>query len=106
MNNDYMSDEDLLKFISEVEEDLVAAPPEMKEKVFDRIDKKSQILEYKRFRNRVVAAVAAIVISVSFMPEIGDVITKNVPQTLTVVQSNRSTSDTYYISNFLNGRRN
>lgn len=64
--NDYMTDEELFKFISDIEEcDLVNAPPEIEQKVFDKIDKKAQILEYKRFRNRVIIAVAAAVAIVS-----------------------------------------
>lgn len=64
--NKYMTDEELFKFISDIEEcDLVNAPPEIEQKVFDTIDKKKQIIEYKRFRNRVIIAVAAAVAIVS-----------------------------------------
>ena len=64
--NEYMTDEELLELISDIEEcNLVKAPPEIEEKVFDKIDKKKQIIEYKRFRNRVILAVAAAVIIIS-----------------------------------------
>lgn len=67
--NEYMTDEELIKFISGIEEnDCVKAPPEIKEKVFEKIDVKNQILEYKRFRNRVIAAVAAILIFTAIIP--------------------------------------
>ena len=65
--NEYLTDEELLKLISDVEEnDLVEAPPEIVEKVLEKIDKKKQIIEYKRFRNRVITSVAAIIILTTF----------------------------------------
>ncbi len=61
--NEYMNDEELMQFILDVEKNnLVDAPPEMTEKIFEKIDKRSQILEYRKFRNKVIAAVAAILI--------------------------------------------
>lgn len=65
--NEYMTDEELLKLINDVESsDIVKAPPEMVDKVFNKIDKKNQLIEYKRFRNRVIASVAAIIVVTMF----------------------------------------
>ena len=68
--NNYMTDEELLNFIADIEEnELVNAPPQIEEKVFVSIDRHHQIVEYKKFRNRVIASVAAILIVISFVPE-------------------------------------
>ena len=67
--SEYMTDEELMKFISDIEEnDYVKAPPDIRKKVFEKIDTQNQILEYKRFRNRVIAAVAAIIIFTAVVP--------------------------------------
>jgi len=88
--NDYMTDDELEKFISEVEKnDLVKAPSYIEKKVFDEIDKVKQIAEYKRFRNRVMVSIAAIIVFSSLMPLWEKIIPNNI-------------SRTYYISEKLN----
>lgn len=60
---EYMTDEELLKLINEVEKnDIVEVPPGLTEIVIDKINRKNKLIEYKRFRNRVIASVAAILI--------------------------------------------
>lgn len=66
----YLSDEELTSFISDIEEnELVSAPPFVKEKVFNEIDKVKQIAEYNRYRNKVIAGVAAAIVMTSFLPK-------------------------------------
>ena len=121
--NEYLTDEELLKLISDIEEnDLVQAPPQMAESVFKRIDKKNQILEYRRFRNRVILAVASILVLVTLAPVweqivpqsmsqspwgTENVIENNMDETATDrVDSNRSFvefANGHYISDILNG---
>lgn len=68
--NEYLSDEELKSFISHIEEkELVSAPPFVKEKVFNEIDKVKQIAEYRRYKNKVIAGVAAVIILSSFLPK-------------------------------------
>ena len=67
--NEYMTDEELQKLISDIEENnLVKAPPEIETKVFNKIHRNKQIIEYRRFKNRVITAVAAILIITAFSP--------------------------------------
>lgn len=119
--NEYMTDEELNQFISNIEEnDLVEAPPEMETKVFNKINKKSQIIEYKRFRNRVVAAVAAILIIPTVAPMWEGIIPKSIIRMTYDVdayielENNRQseingmrgmeiTVNSHYISDLLNG---
>lgn len=66
---DYMNDEELMQFILDIENnELVDAPPTIAENVFEKIDKKNQIVEYKRFRNRVITAIACIWMLVVIIP--------------------------------------
>ena len=52
----YLSDNELERLIADIEEnDIVKAPPHFKQEIIERIDKRKQIIEYKRFRNRVIA---------------------------------------------------
>ena len=54
----YLSDNELERLIADIEEnDIVKAPPHFKQEIIERIDKRKQIIEYKRFRNRVIASV-------------------------------------------------
>ena len=90
---DYLTDNELNCLMQEIEEhDLVFAPPDLQDKiinsvlqndqseVFDKeetcsiykIDRSSQdkILEYRRFRFRVLTAVAATVLAIFWMPKL------------------------------------
>ena len=90
---DYLTDNELNCLMQEIEEhDLVFAPPDLQDKiinsvlqndqseVFDKeetcsiykIDRSGQdkILEYRRFRFRVLTAVAATVLAIFFMPKL------------------------------------
>lgn len=92
---EYMSDEELLMFISDIEEnDLVKAPPEIENKVFERIDKKNQLVEYRRFRNKVIAAVASIVVLTAFVPYNGEFLQDN----LTIIHLKNERNATEKIS--------
>lgn len=97
----YMTDEELLDLISDVEENnLVAAPPQLAEKVIEKINKKNNVLEYKRFRNRVIVSVAALL-----------AVTINGPKWIAGGQFDIGRlhllgdfENSYYISEFLNAR--
>lgn len=121
--NEYLTDEELLKLISDIEEnDLVQAPPQMAESVFKRIDKKNQILEYRRFRNRVILAVASILVLVTLAPVWEQLVPQSMSQspwgTENVIENNMDETTTdrvdssrsfvefvngHYISDILNG---
>lgn len=111
---EYLNDEDLLQFIADIEKcDLVEAPPDIAEKVLDKIDKKDQIIEYRKFRNRVIAAVACILVFTMVAPDW----IKLKPEILTLELMKNEEKvdlagskifgglcDTHYISDFMNGR--
>lgn len=109
---EYMTDIELLDFISDIEnKDLVKAPPGLSEAVLERIDKRSQIIEYKRFRNKVIAGVAAILILVPVGPGLLRLIPENKPDFIYngffKIQDTEFFDDfgqSHYISDFLNGR--
>lgn len=95
--NKYMTNEELLDFISNIEEnELVKAPPQIEEKIFARIDRHRQIVEYKKFRNRVIASVAAILIVISFVPESIKPMSKIMPQSLGDLLNSHYVSDLFY----------
>lgn len=105
--NKYMTDEELLQYISDIEEcDLVKAPPHIVDKVLDKVDKKTQLIEYRRFRNKVIASVAAILVIASFAPEGVKLFSEKMyihfEMPNTYLFSNIGNS--YYISDFLNER--
>ena len=113
--NEYMSDEELLKIIADIENcDLVEAPPSIAEKVIETIDKKDKILEYKRFRNRVIAAVACILLVTISLPELGRIkqeLTAAVPIAQRMKRVDWTESkifgglcDTNYLSEFMSER--
>ena len=105
--NEYMSDEELLKFIEDVENnDLVEAPLGIADNVFKRLDKKSKIAEYRQFRNRVIASVAAVIILATLLPEYS--VRISAMQQHSVFEEHRSNDemfrafrDSHYISDFL-----
>lgn len=111
---EYLSDEELLQFIADIEEcDLVEAPPDIAEKVLDKIDKKDQIIEYRKFRNRVIAAVACILVLTVVVPEwiklrpeiSAPALMKNEEKVdLAGSKIFGGLCDTHYISDFMNGR--
>lgn len=77
--NEYMTDEELLKLISDIEENnLVKAPPEIETKVLSKIHRNKQIIEYRRFKNRVITAVAAILIITVFAPTLESIIPEKI----------------------------
>jgi len=109
----YMTDEELLNFISDIEEnDLVAAPPQMDIKVLERLDRKNQIIEYRRFRNRVVVSVAAILVITSLVPVWARMTPNNVSFRLPRLEYSHKyeisifsdLGDSHYISDFFNRR--
>lgn len=92
--NEYMTDDELSKLIADVEEhEIVKAPPGMADAVLDKVAKRSKIIEYKRFRNRVIASVAAALVIIATVPGW----MKLIPETVFTLGNN------YYISNYLNG---
>lgn len=112
--NEYMNDEELLQFIADIEKnDIVKAPPMIAEMVFEKIDNKDRIIEYKKFRNRVIAAVACILVITVVVPEwikfSPEVTASYFPQNekkVDLVDSKifGGLGDTHYISEFMNGR--
>lgn len=105
--NKYMTDEELLQYISDIEEcNLVEAPPHIVDKVLDKVDKRAQLIEYRRFRNKVIASVAAILVIASFAPEGVKLFSEKAyihfEMPNTHLLSNIGNS--YYISDFLNER--
>lgn len=111
---EYLSDAELLQFVADIEKcDLVEAPPGIAEKVLDKIDKKDQIIEYKKFRNRVIAAVACILVLTVVVPELiklrpeilsSELIKNEEKVDLAGTQIFGGLCDTHYISDFMNGR--
>ncbi len=85
---EYLSDEELEKFIADVETDLVQAPPGLLDSIMAEVDsgsekakppmktKEQKIVEYRRFRRQVIISMAASIaaslilpMALSFMPE-------------------------------------
>lgn len=110
---EYLTDDELLNFIADVEKnELVTAPPDIKDSVLGRIRRK-RVAEYKRFRNRVVVAVAAMLAIVIVTPEW---MKQNRETISAYLQKNYSPiyfeetgilaglGDNYFISNFVNER--
>lgn len=112
--NEYLSDEELLQYIAGIEKcDLVDAPHGITEKVLDKIYKKDQIVEYRKFRNKVIAAVACILVLTVIVPEwikfrsgisASELIKNEEKVDLAGSQIFGGLCDTHYISDFMNGR--
>ena len=76
--SEYMTDEELLQFINDVEQhDIVEAPPGLCEKVIGNINNKNRLIEYKKFRNRVIVSVAALLIITINAPYLTSFISEN-----------------------------
>lgn len=98
--SEYMTDEELLQFINDVEmHDIVDAPPGLTDAVIDKINKKDKLIEYKRFRNRVIAAVAAILIITISAPNSIAYISKGMEK---LSYGDSFMRQSYYISDLLN----
>ena len=105
----YLSDNELERLIADIEEnDIVKAPPHFKQEI---IDKRKQIIEYKRFRNRVIASVAAIIILSVVTPSIKQMMPINI--SMVIAENNldlrgqrllSNFGNTHYISDLLNRR--
>lgn len=105
--NKYMTDEELLQYISDIEEcDLVEAPPHIVDKVLDKVDRKPQLIEYRRFRNKVIASVAAILVIASFAPEEVKLFSEKtyIHFEMPNIRYLSNIGNSYYISDFLNER--
>lgn len=111
-DKNYLSDDELSRLIADIEEnDMVKAPPHFAQEIIDRIDKRKQIIEYKRFRNRVIASVAAIIVLSVVTPSIKQMMPANIS---TVIAENNldlrgqrllsNFGNTHYISDLLNRR--
>ncbi|MBE5854687.1 MAG: hypothetical protein E7297_04895 [Lachnospiraceae bacterium] len=85
---EYLSDEELEKFIADVETDLVQAPPGLLDGIMAKVDadsekakppmktKEEKIVEYRRFRKQVIVSMTASIaaslllpIALSYVPE-------------------------------------
>lgn len=114
MNYEYLTDEELNSLIADVEQnDLVAAPPNILGSILEELPQNNasdKIVEFRRFRMRVIAAVAAVVAFVMIVPGI----TRNIPKAEDVKLiefdinflnkddwSSRGT--THYINDFIKG---
>lgn len=76
---EYMTDDELLNLINDIEEhDIVQAPPRLSKEIIYKIEKKNKIIEYKRFRNRVITSVAAILIVTISAPCSTNYISENI----------------------------
>lgn len=83
-NRNYMSDEELELLIADVEQnELVAAPPDMLEKILEHIEEDgasvpqdvksgNNLREFRKYCFKVCASVAAAVILIFALPEISD----------------------------------
>lgn len=119
--NEYMTDDELSKLIADVEEhEIVKAPPGMFDAVLDKVAKRSKVTMYKRFRNRVIASVAAALVITATVPGWMKLIPETVFTKLGAIYNYENyeseayigknetylisnLGNNYYISNYLNG---
>lgn len=115
MTQEYLTDEELSALIEDVEQhDMVTAPPALRGAIVDAIEslekKNDKIVEFRRFKARVIAAVAAIVILVMIMPEISGKIpereAKAWEETHVEIQEKETFNlgESHIISSFINKR--
>lgn len=115
MTQEYLTDEELSALIEDVEQhDMVTAPPALRGAIVDAIEslekKHDKVVEFRRFRARVIAAVAAIVIFVMIMPELSGVIPEretNIKENTHVEyqeKENFNLSESHVISSLINRR--
>lgn len=105
--NKYMTDDELLQLISEIEDcNLVEAPPNIVDEVLDKVDRRSQLIEYRRFRNKVIASVAAILVIASFAPEGVRLFSEKTYTNFEMLNTNliSNIGNSHYISDFFNER--
>lgn len=90
-HRNYLSDEELERLMSEIEsKDMVFAPPGIQEQVLRALDETSyvtkershadKIREFKRYRFRVIATVAAAVIAVFVLPKVENLQSNTTPE--------------------------
>lgn len=116
MKQKYLSDEELTALIMDVEQnDLVAAPPSLRGQIVDTIDtlekKKSQIVEFKRFKAKIIASVAVVILFVLVGPEVKNRIPESAQISIPKINFERTDrrerfnlGDSHFISNMLIGR--
>lgn len=71
IQNEYLSDDELQKLISETEADMVSAPPGLKDKIV-KSNRPSKKKEYAAYCFRVVTSVAAAIVFIFIMPYLPD----------------------------------
>lgn len=117
MKQEYLSDEELNVLIMDVEQnDMVAAPPSLRGQIVDTIDaleeKQSRIVEFRRFKARIIASVAAVILFVLIGPEVKDRIPESVKLSIPKVnleiaeeKEPFNLGDSHFFSSVINGRR-
>lgn len=131
MSFEYLSDEELNNLISDVEQnDMVTAPPDILGSILEQIDVipecveevekithitdrkeeavSDKIIEYKKYRFRVIAAISGVVAAVMIVPEITNIIPKSQFADKKIVLEDQGWSEaissSHYISDFINNR--
>ena len=90
-HKNYLSDEELECLMCEIEsKDLVFAPPDIKEQVLNALDETPHVItersnsdkirEFKRYRFRVLATVAAAVVAVFVLPRVENLQQHTMPE--------------------------
>lgn len=104
--NDYMTDDELLEFIADIEQnDMVKAPPHIKEDVLMVIGAKEKEADYKKFRGRVIIAVAAILLATLLMPIWTELSEQRMPKVDDkYLSAFYEIMNGHYISDLMNGR--
>jgi len=123
MSFEYLSDEELNNLIMDVEQnDMVTAPPNIQGSILEELDElvrysvelpqKSQgdkVVEFRRYRLRVIAAVAAVVAFVMIVPGFTRAIPKEDSANLIDISITdrgwlKDIASSHYISDFINMR--
>lgn len=95
---EYLSDEELNNLILDIEENnLVDAPSYIQSNIIEIINNNAnkRIAEYRRFRNQVIVAVAAILVIIPFAPKFNVLIQDNIERAS--VASERITDASKYL---------
>ena len=96
-HKNYLSDEELECLMCEIEsKDLVSAPPDIQEQVLNALDETPHVItersnsdkirEFKRYRFRVLATVAAAVVAVFVLPRVENLQQHTMPEKPSVKQ--------------------
>lgn len=96
-HKNYLSDEELQSLMCEIEsKDLVFAPPDIQEQVLNVLDETPHVItersntdkirEFKRYRFRVLATVAAAVVAVFVLPRVENLQQHTMPEKPSVKQ--------------------